>query len=460
MSLYYIYRILSIIAISALAILLCSDLSISSDWNQWLGPNRDNTISENSGWNNKWALKELWRINVGYGVSSPIIVKNRVYVMGWKNDNDHVYCLDTDGKNGKPNVLWTKSYPCPAYLRGGTGANGGYYKGVLATPVMDVNTGFLYTLSCDGGLCCWEAYNKKDPGKLRWKINLFSDYSMTVAEEGDYGFLASPLLYGDWLIAAIGHNTEGSIWAFDKNDGSVRWKSKHCADRANASPALVVIEGVPCVAAIVRDAFIVVRMDNGYEGETVVECPWKSYCNESNPSLVVSGDKVLATMCDSAGKRTNLITINSLNKNDYTIKDFTDQFFTCTSTAALYKDDLYFRSGKKVRSFTFDSGEMNWESDDIFSENHPMGAEVGNLLVTANDSKMIIWDGMKEGNLVLAEASPDSGWKELARVNDILKKREYEQGYPHVAISNGKIVCKNIEGDVVCLYVGKRNGNR
>ena len=55
-----------------------------------------------------------------------------------------------------------------------------------------------------------------------------------------------------------------------------------------------------------------------------------------------------------------------------------------------------------------------------------MGAEVGNLLVTAGDEKMIIWDGIKEGNLVLAEASPGSAWKELARVNGVLKKSTYE----------------------------------
>ena len=67
------------------------------------------------------------------------------------------------------------------------------------------------------------------------------------------------------------------------------------------------------------------------------------------------------------------------------------------------------------------------------------------------------WDGMKEGNLVLAEASANSGWKELARINGVLKKEKYEQGYPHVALSNGRIVCKNVEGDVVCLSLTARS---
>lgn len=135
------------------------------------------------------------------------------------------------------------------------------------------------------------------------------------------------------------------------------------------------------------------------------------------------------------------MTIDSFKRNDYSIKDYTGSFFTCTSTAVLNKGNLYFRSGRKVRSFELDSGRLNWESGDIFEENHRMGAEVGNLLVTSDDDKMMIWDGIKQGDLVLAEASPGSGWKELARVRGVLKKAAYEQGYPHVVFCAGRILC-------------------
>lgn len=210
----------------ALMVLLLNNIADSADWNQWLGPNRDGATPESSNWPEGWPPKELWRINVGFGVSSPIIVKDRVYVMGWKDNNDHICCLDANGKDGKPNILWTKSYPCPAYSRKGA-ANQGYYKGVLATPVMDINTGFLYTLSCDGDLHCWEAYNQKEPGKLRWRTNLFSDYNATY-DEGDYSFLPSPLLFGDWLIVEVGPGKEGTIWAFDSRSFAQFWMEGTC----------------------------------------------------------------------------------------------------------------------------------------------------------------------------------------------------------------------------------------
>lgn len=438
----------------ALAVMhsLLSSVAVTADWPQWHGPNRDGVTPEGSCWPQGWPPKELWRTNVGLGVSSAIIVKDRVYVMGWKDGKDHVCCLDAAGNNGKPQILWTNSYPCPAHSSKGARLNTSY-KGALATPAMDVQTGYLYTLSCDGDLRCWEAYNPGAPGKLRWETNLFRDHNVT-AGELDYGFLASPLLYGGWVIVEAGDNRQGAVWAFGKNDGKVKWKSAARGNRSPGSPALVMVGGLPCVATITDDTFLVVRMDSGHEGESVVVHPWPSRYNEGNPSPVVSGNKVLVTMCESSGKRTHLLTINSINMNDYTKKDYTEKFFTCTSTAALHNGHLYFRSGKKVRSFTLEGGKMNWESGDIFEQNHPMGAEVGSLIVTAGDNKMIVWDGDKEGNLVLAEALPDSGWKELARVNGILNKRKYEQGYAHLAFSNGRIVCRNIEGDVVCLSVG------
>jgi outer membrane protein assembly factor BamB len=441
-----------VIIISAWAMTCRTDGETNTaNWFQWHGPKRSGAISERSGWPRGWPPKEIWRTNVGYGAAAPLIVNDRVYAIGWKGGRDSIHCLEAAGEHGKPREIWAKSYACPSHSRKGTRFPNSY-KGPMATPTMDLETGCLYTLSCDGDLRCWEAYNRTEPGKLRWALNLFADYNATVGEE-DYGFFASPLLYGDWVMVEVGHSKEGAIWAFDKGTGKVAWKTAACGNRATASPALLFIEGTACVVAITSDRCLVVRMDKGHEGQSVVEYPWKSLYNESSPSPIVSGNAVLLTMCESVGKRTQLMTIHSLKKDDYSIKDYTKSFFTCTSTAALNESNLYFRSGKKVRSFELNSGKMNWESGEVFEENHPMGAEVGNLLVTAGDQKMIIWDGIKQGNLVLAEASPRSGWKELCRLNGVFKKSEYEQGYPHVVFSGGRIVCRNMEGDLVCLSV-------
>jgi len=40
-------------------------------------------------------------------------------------------------------------------------------------------------------------------------------------------------------------------------------------------------------------------------------------------------------------------------------------------------------------------------------------------------------------------------------MNGIFKKSDYEQGYPHVVFADGRILCRNMEGDIVCLSVHK-----
>jgi hypothetical protein len=103
-------------------------------------------------------------------------------------------------------------------------------------------------------------------------------------------------------------------------------------------------------------------------------------------------------------------------REDYQTKDI----FTCTSTAAAFDGYLYLRTGTQVRCAELSSGKEMWSSPDSFVQNHGMGAEVGNLLVTAGDGKLLIWDGQEGGDLVLADASPAGPYHELSRVTKVL----------------------------------------
>ncbi len=96
---------------------------------------------------------------------------------------------------------------------------------------------------------------------------------------------------------------------------------------------------------------------------------------------------------------------------------------------------------------------MKWSSRDAFAENHGMGADVGSLLVAVGDGKLLIWDGQRGGDLVLADASPKAPYHELARIKGVLAKG---MGYPRIALGGGRIVCRNSIGDMVCLSVAAR----
>jgi hypothetical protein len=87
----------------------------ADDWLHWRGSNRNDTVSESSGWSkDRWLPRDpTWMKQVGEGSTSPIVVGNRVYVLGWRNKQDVLSCLDA--KTG--NELWSKSYDCPRYGR-------------------------------------------------------------------------------------------------------------------------------------------------------------------------------------------------------------------------------------------------------------------------------------------------------------------------------------------------------
>ncbi|MGK0173353.1 MAG: outer membrane protein assembly factor BamB, partial [Gammaproteobacteria bacterium] len=166
-------RTLSLKRNLAICYLILSATPVAAeDWPHWRGPGRNDIVAEASGWTSKgWAGDHaIWKANVGEGASSPIIVGERLFVMGWRDEQDFVHCLNAE--TGKEN--WSISYKCPQYGRLATGDEG-LFSGPTSTPEYDAASGFLYTLSCDGDLNCWDT-NKR--GSLVWSLNFHEQYSV------------------------------------------------------------------------------------------------------------------------------------------------------------------------------------------------------------------------------------------------------------------------------------------
>src|SRR5436305_8578891 len=68
---------------------------LSQDWPQWRGPNRDGVVHGVTV-PAKWpkTLKEEWKVTVGEGVASPVVVGGQVYVFTRQKDDESVLCLD------------------------------------------------------------------------------------------------------------------------------------------------------------------------------------------------------------------------------------------------------------------------------------------------------------------------------------------------------------------------------
>src|SRR5437762_27555 len=125
-----------------------------ADWPQWLGPTRDGSIPEKvAPWTGD--LKVLWRMPVGEGNSSPVVVNGLVYLHTKVKDKDVERVQAFDAKTGT--VKWTQEYEKTPFkpLFG---------EGPRATP--SVHDGKIYTLGNTGVLACWDSAT----GKPVWKV--------------------------------------------------------------------------------------------------------------------------------------------------------------------------------------------------------------------------------------------------------------------------------------------------
>jgi outer membrane protein assembly factor BamB len=213
----------------------------SADWPQWRGPNRDGvvhgvTVPE------KWpkTLEEAWKVEVGEGYSSPVVVGGNVYVFTRQNDNEVVLCLAvTSGKE-----IWrSAAYPAP--YKAGPAAPGD--KKTRSTPA--VAGGCVFTLGVSGILSCLDAKT----GKLIWRRDS-KQYPV-------YGASASPLVVEGLCIAQVG---KGGLTAFEAATGKVKW----CYDNViggpgYGSPILVELAGERQVVTVAQNCFLGVSADTG-----------------------------------------------------------------------------------------------------------------------------------------------------------------------------------------------------
>jgi outer membrane protein assembly factor BamB len=219
----------------------------AQDWPQWRGPNRDGvvhgvTVPE------RWprALTEEWQVSVGEGVSSPVVVGDRVYVLTRQRaDEEVVLCLDLAG--GKE--VWRSTYPAP-YKLGGP-AHG--YEGPRSTPA--VADGRVFTFGISGILSCLDART----GNLLWRKDFVKQYPGTAP---GWGTSASPLVDGGLCILHVGGPDRGGLTAFDVKTGEARW----CYDGdgpSYGSPILADLAGERQVVTLTLNSFLGVSATTG-----------------------------------------------------------------------------------------------------------------------------------------------------------------------------------------------------
>lgn len=245
MKLKYIYRFL----ITAIMFMSCAAPSSAvEDWTQWRGANRDGVVT---GFNLPNTLpkelKEQWRVTVGIGHSSPLVVGDKVFLFTRQGEDEVLLCLDlATGKEiwrvANQNISYTMN---PAAF--------GHGKGPKSTPVYWKDK--IYTLGISGILSAHDAKT----GKVIWRKEFSKQFVQTSPL---YGTAASPIVDNGLLIAHVGGHDKGALTAFDAETGAVKW-SYEADGPAYSSPIIATLAGARQVVTYTQKEFVGIDAANG-----------------------------------------------------------------------------------------------------------------------------------------------------------------------------------------------------
>jgi outer membrane protein assembly factor BamB len=246
---------------------------VSRDYVQWRGAQRDGSASafvEPKAWPAE--LTRRWKVEVGEGYGTPLIVGDVVYVFTRIDGQEGMTALDA----GSGRQRWRTSYPAPYTPSKPAEKHGASPK---ATPLY--HEGRLFTLGISGIVSAFDAKS----GKQLWQ-------SAAPKEAPFYGAAVSPLASRDLVFAHPGDY--GPLTAFDTRTGTVKWTAG--SSGFFASPVLFSLEQTPQVVSVTLDYVIGVSLD----GRILWQFPFDAKGGATMPVLnndtiiVNSPDRVIA----------------------------------------------------------------------------------------------------------------------------------------------------------------------
>ena len=222
-------RYLSLAAQLVCLFVTALSIGAAENWPGWRGERGDGTVEKNANLPVNWSVPEnvIWKTALpGKGHASPIIWKERIFLVEAVKDTEERVLICLDRKNGK--VLWQKTvlkapvehiHPLNSYAS--------------STPVTDGE--LVYVSFLDDKQMFVAAYNFE--GKEIWKKRpgVFSS---------THGYCSSPILWKDKLIINGDHDGEAYIVALSRTTGETIWKTNRPnKTRSYCTPIIREIDG-------------------------------------------------------------------------------------------------------------------------------------------------------------------------------------------------------------------------
>lgn len=351
------------------------------DWPQFRGPNRDGAVAsfaEPKAWPER--LTQKWKVEVGLGHASPVLVGNRVYVFARQGGNEVMRALDAE--TGK--LVWQTTYAAPVTVNPAAEAHG---PGPKSTPTFA--NGRLYTLGMGGIVTAFDAAT----GKQLWQKPATPVLPM-------FGTAMSPLVDRGLVIVHVGGHDRGALTAYDVNTGDVKW-SWNGDGPSYASPIAADIDGVRQVITFSQENLVGV---SAATGQLLWRQPYSTEYTQNIITPILLGQTVIVS-----GFQKPVSAFRIVHKGNQWA---TENVWENTSTALYMADavvagDTMFGMSQRNRGqyFLLDTktGKTLWTSMPRQAENAAI-VRAGNLVFSLED----------DGELLVGRVTP-AGFQELKR---------------------------------------------
>jgi outer membrane protein assembly factor BamB len=399
------------------------DQAATGDWPQWRGPHRDG-ISAETGLRTNWSETRpavVWKQPLASGYSSIAVAGGRLYTQDKQGNEERVVCLDA--ATGKE--LWVYRYPVDysRFLSHATGPR--------ATPTVHDNR--VYTIGGTGQFLCLEAGPATSQAKVLWQHDLVQEFNARLPE---WGVACSPLIEGDFVCVQPG-GSKGSVAAFDRCTGELRWKA--LSDGSGySSPVAATAAGVRQVICFTGKGLAGLRAENGDE---LWYYRWTTQYDANIATPLVAGDYVFISSGYNAGcalielfangyRRVGAEPVyvkhNKLMRNHH-------------SSCVLHDGFLYgFDVGLGVlKCVDLRTAEEKWMTRDLAK---------GSVLLA--DEHLIVLS--ENGSLALVEATP-KGYHAKGKIEDVLQGSEC---WALPALASGRLYLRD-HHQMVCLDLRK-----
>jgi outer membrane protein assembly factor BamB len=358
-------------ALAVLVVLLASGVE-AADWPQWRGPARDGRIpalETRTDW--PAALAPAWKVPVGEGHASPVVVGDRVYVFSREGEQEVVRALGL----ATGETIWRRAYPAPYEMNSAAHAHG---KGPKGTPVVADDR--IYTLGISGILSCVDGGD----GRLLWQKEFGSQFSATSPL---YGTAMSPVVDGGRVIAHVGGPGDGALTAFDAATGEVAWAWTGDGP-GYSSPVVAEIGGVRQVVTFSESFLVGVSAD---DGTLLWKIPFTTSWVQNAVTPVVQGDTVIYSGLDHPVQAVKV----AKGPSGWTTEPAweNDAVAAYMSTPVLAGGRIFGMSHKKQgQFFALDaaSGKTIWLSEGRQGDNAAVLVGGGALFLLTNESELIV----------------------------------------------------------------------